>query len=96
MWAGKARRYVLVARLIMNAGPGEAVSCIDGNRLNLRIANLCLEQSTLGKNRDRDLITENTRSVRPKAIHLYHEKAFHEWEFKPMNYYRKEITTNGN
>ena|SRR5579859_8206044 len=71
VWANKARRVVLVQRLIMDAGPGQSVSLIDGNPFNLRRSNLSLGQSNVAKRRDRDYITHNQRDAKPRARHVW-------------------------
>src|SRR5216684_9358646 len=45
VWASKAKRHLPVARLIMNAGPGEGVYHRDRDRFNLRRTNLVLSDS---------------------------------------------------
>jgi hypothetical protein len=45
-----------IARILLDAGPGEAVRYRDGNPLNLRRENLYLAEDTKAKSRDRDRI----------------------------------------
>ena len=49
--------HVLVARVLLDAGPGESVIYRDGNPLNLRRENLTLVESAKGSRRDREYLS---------------------------------------
>lgn len=49
--------YVSVARVLTDAGPGQIVRYIDGDRFNLRRSNLALEEGH-GRRATRDLVTQ--------------------------------------
>jgi hypothetical protein len=48
--------YVMVARIIMNVGPGQQVRYRDGDGLNLRTGNLHIVHRNGAIRRDRDLV----------------------------------------
>ena len=49
--------YVSVARVLTDAGPGQIVRYLDGDRFNLRRSNLALEDGH-GRRATRDLVTQ--------------------------------------
>lgn len=55
--AKASRQHVLVARVLLDAKPGQAVRYLDGNPLNLRRENLRLIAHAGTKRRDRDYLT---------------------------------------
>lgn len=54
--AGKGRGRNLVARLLLDCGPGKAVKYIDGNAFNLRRENLVAVDYVRAIARDRDFL----------------------------------------
>lgn len=56
-----------IARILLDAGPGEAVRYRDGNPLNLRRENLYLAEDAKARSRDRDRILKR-QSVRSVQI----------------------------
>ena len=73
VWSPKARRHLPVARLIMDAGPGEGVYHRDRDRFNLRKTNLVLSDSHRATTRDRDLIDPDSQRDWSRIVH--------EWEY---------------
>ena len=55
VWNNPLRRYASVARMVANAGPGQAVSFANGNTFDLRSTNLVVGLGE-GTRKDRDFI----------------------------------------
>lgn len=71
---GASGKTLLVARVLLDAGPGEAVTYKDQDFTNLRRSNLELLQGRQGRRRDRDFITPwpEKRELKQKArVHVY-------------------------
>ena len=72
LWAAKAKSNVAVARLIMDAGPGEGVYHKDHNKLNLRKPNLVFHTSTRASRKEREFIKPQDRDF---------SRTIHSWEY---------------
>ena len=55
---GATGNHVAIARVLLDAGPGETVRYLDGNKFNLRRENLRLVSSGWACRRDRDYLKE--------------------------------------
>jgi len=66
--------HVSVARVLLDAGPGQHVIYLDGNKLNLRRSNLCLSNQGWSTRRDRDFLTPTDKQKRKKRKRIYNEK----------------------
>jgi hypothetical protein len=60
--------YVLVARILMNAGRGQQVKYKDGDALNLRTENLYVTQSKGALRRDRDFVRPGKYLKRDQGV----------------------------
>ena len=76
LWGSKGRRPCLVKRLIMNAGPGQAVNFKDGNKQNLRRYNLEIADHANAKHSEWDFINFNNIPTQETNI-------IHQWEYRP-------------
>ena len=55
---GASGNHIAVGRILLDAGPGETVRYLDGNKFNLRRENLRLVSSGWACRRDRDYLRE--------------------------------------
>jgi hypothetical protein len=70
LWASIAKRQVTVARLIMDAGPGEQIYHKNRNKLDLRKTNLVFHTSDRASRRERDFIKERQVDL-SRTIHVW-------------------------
>jgi hypothetical protein len=60
--------HIYVARVLLDASPGQSVQFIDGDPLNMRRANLKLVDNGGSVRRDRMFITPRSRQYKKKAL----------------------------
>ena len=60
--------HIQIARVLLNAGPGEGIKYGDGNPLNLRRENLKVAENKGCIRRDRDFVKSERRGLRVQSV----------------------------